>query len=401
MITLYRCIICIIFTTLAFCQTLDINTLEKLVIEQNPQLLVSAKQIQVQEGSLAQSRKLPNPVLEMESGSGADPETSGMISQTILLGGKRKHKIRLSELDLLKAHLEYEKLKQEKLTVAFQSFTNILHLQEVKSIQTDKISVAEVLLKSVSKKVEAGKLSPAEKSRAKIQHFQEQMKLREIDKSLEIAWISISSLWGDGKPRFNLAVGHFLNTPTMSSSNSLDKSPAIQLAELSVVIRRINIKSEKAEVMPDLDLDAGIKRSDIPGNTYQIGFSLPIPIFNRNQGKIKSAGFELERAELELKATKTELTSLVKNIQTELALLYSETETLKDEIIPEAQTAYTIISDGYLNGRFTYLDVVDAQKMWFQSREQYMNALKDYHANLFELDRITGNSNHTNFKEKN
>ena len=79
----------------------------------------------------------------------------------------------------------------------------------------------------------------------------------------------------------------------------------------------------------------------------------------------------------------------------------SEIAILEEDIIPEAQDAYTIITDGYLNGRFTYLDVVDSQKMWFQSREQYVNALKDYHTNFYELDNITGSTNHTNFKETN
>ena len=58
----------------------------------------------------------------------------------------------------------------------------------------------------------------------------------------------------------------------------------------------------------------------------------------------------------------------------------------------EAQAAYTTISEGYLNGRFTYLDVVDTQRMWFESREQYIGALKNYHINILELDRIMGNT---------
>jgi cobalt-zinc-cadmium efflux system outer membrane protein len=75
-----------------------------------------------------------------------------------------------------------------------------------------------------------------------------------------------------------------------------------------------------------------------------------------------------------------------------LEVLASEIDILKNDIIPEAQAAYTTISEGYLNGRFTYLDVVDAQRMWFESREQYIGALKDYHTNILELDRIMGNT---------
>ncbi len=399
--TLIRCILYTTFTTLAFCQTLDIETLERLVIEKNHQLLARAKQIDIQHGKLGQSRKLPNPVLGFESGSGADPETSGMISQTIQLGGKRKHKIKLSELDLKKAELEYEVFKRIKLTEAFNEFVVILHLQENKTLQQDRISVAEDLLNAVSKKVEAGKLSQAEKSRARIQLIQEQLKLRTIEKSLKTTWKSISSLLGNGKPLFHYAIGDLSRIEAIPTSISLDNAPDIQISKLLLEIQQTKIRSEKANALPDLDLGAGLKRSEIPDNTYQVELSIPLPIFDRNKGNIKSAVSGLEQAQLGLKAVELQLRTDISNLQSELETLISEIKILNDDIIPEAQNAYTTITEGYLNGRFTYLDVVDSQEMWFLSREQYLGALKEYHQNIFELDRLTGNTNRSNFKEKN
>ena len=75
-----------------------------------------------------------------------------------------------------------------------------------------------------------------------------------------------------------------------------------------------------------------------------------------------------------------------------MKVLTSKIVILENDIIPEAQTSYTTISEGYLNGRFTYLDVVDAQRMWFESREQYIGALKNYHINILELNCIMGNT---------
>ncbi|HDY76137.1 MAG TPA: TolC family protein [Candidatus Marinimicrobia bacterium] len=135
----------------------------------------------------------------------------------------------------------------------------------------------------------------------------------------------------------------------------------------------------------------------MPGNTYQIGLSIPLPIFNRNKGNINSAVSELEQARLELNAIEIELKTKVSNLQTELEILTSEIAILNKDIIPEAQNAYTIITEGYLTGRFNYLDVVNAQEIWFQSREQYLTALKEYHQNIFELDRLIGNTNHSTF----
>ena len=395
--TIYRYVLCTILTSLALSQQLDIERLERLVIDGNPQLAAGLKQIESKAGLLEQSRKLPNPVLEFESGSGSDPETMGMLSQTIPLGGKRKQNINLSDLKLKKAELEFDILKQTKLSEAFTAFSRILYLQKIKIFQKDRIAVSGDLLNAVTRKVEAGKLSPAEKSRARIQLYQEQLKLRSIEKSLETSWISLAAYWGDEKAAFNFAEGDLSLMPETPVNIPFDNAPKIRLFNLMIEIKIADVKSEKADAMPDLKLGAGLKT----GNTYQVGVSIPLPVFNRNQGNIKSAVSEFEQSQFELKAIESQLRARVSNLQAELKTLVSEITILKEDIIPEAQDAYTIISDGYLNGRFTYLDVVDSQKMWFQSREQYVNALKDYHTNFFELNRITGNTNHSNFKETN
>ena len=50
----------------------------------------------------------------------------------------------------------------------------------------------------------------------------------------------------------------------------------------------------------------------------------------------------------------------------------------------DIETIERLVVDGnpYLNGRFTYLDVVDAQRMCFESSEQYIDALKYYYINI-------------------
>ncbi|NHZ86922.1 MAG: TolC family protein [Planctomycetia bacterium] len=393
---IFRYLIGTIFLSLAFSQQLDITSLETLVIKGNPDLLVSKKNIDISIGQLEQSKTLPNPEIDFESGAGIDPETIGMVSQTILLGGKRKKKIALSELELNKVQLEYEALKQTILTEAFREFVVILYLQENKILQQERISVAKDLLNAVSRKVEAGKLSTAEKSRAKIQLIQEQLTLRTIDKFLKTAWNSISALWGNGGTSFNYSAGDLSSIGNIPSSFSFDNTPDILISKLSLEIKKTNVLTEKANAIPNLQLGAGLKRSDIPGNTYQVGLSIPLPIFNRNKGNINSAVSELEQARLELNAIEIELKTKVSNLQTELEILTSEIAILNKDIIPEAQNAYAIITEGYLTGRFNYLDVVNAQEIWFQSREQYLTALKEYHQNIFELDRLIGNTNHSN-----
>ena len=121
--------------------------------------------------------------------------------------------------------------------------------------------------------------------------------------------------------------------------------------------------------------------------------SIPFPIFNRNQGNIGSAKSELKKAQFELKEVEIQVQTILFRLKAELEVLVSEIDILKNDIIPEDQVAYTTISEGYLNGRFTYLDLVDTQRIWFEFREQYIGGLKNYHINILELNRILVNAN--------
>ena len=390
--SIYRYILYTIFTSLVFCQTLDIETLERLVVDGNPYLAAGLQLIEAQSGKLEQSRKYSNPEFKFESGIGFDPAISATLSQSIPLGGKRKQEIVLRNLQLKQARLEYDILKQEKLEEAYAIFMGILHLQKLQIFQNDRVLVSKDLLNAVSRKVEAGKLSPAEKSRARIQLYQEKLTLRDIETSLKSGWRLLASFWGEEHSSFTEVEGNLTEIPSIPTLKFLDTAPTIRLSKLVVEIQQANIKLEKANGVPDIELGGGVKQSDLPGNTYQFGLSIPLPIFNRNQGNIGSAKSKLKKERFELKEVEIQVQTILFRLKTELEVLASEIDILKNDIIPEAQAAYTTISEGYLNGRFTYLDVVDAQRMWFKSREQYIGALKDYHTNILELDRIMGNT---------
>ena len=353
--SIYRYILCTIFTSLVFCQTLDIETLERLVVDGNPHLAAGLQLIEAQSGKLEQSRKYSNPEIEFESGSGFDPEISAMLSQSIPLGGKRKQEIVLRNLQLKQTRLEYDILKQEKLEEAYAIFMGILHLQKLQIFQNDRVLVSKDLLNAVSRKVEAGKLSPAEKSRARIQLYQEKLTLRDIETSLKSAWRLLASFWGEEHSSFTEVEGNLTEIPSIPTLKFLDTAPTIRLSKLVVEIQQANIKLEKANGVPDIELGGGVKQSDLPGNTYQFGLSIPLPIFNRNQGNIGSAKSELKKARFELKEVEIQVQTILFRLKTELEVLASEIDILKNDIIPEAQVAYTTISEGYLNGRFTLI----------------------------------------------
>ena len=393
-----RCLIGIILLSTIFSQELSISTLEEIIIRGNSSLKSSEKGIERKSALLSQSRAFPNPEIEIETGVGNNSEKSGVLTQTIMISGKRKHNIRLHDLELSVSKLEYESKKLTILNEGFSVFAEILLLQESKILRQDRIDISEVLLEAVDKKVTAGKLSPAERSRARIQLFQEQSKLREINTSLSIAWKTISVFWENENLKFDFANGNLTELPQFSNKVNLTNSPELHKSELMIEIQKTNFKLEKANAIPNIDFGAGIK-NESQGNSYSLGLSIPLPFFNRNKGNINNARIQQSQEQLAHKTLKSELTAKVSNIHTSLQGLSIEIDLLYNEIIPEANTAFSTIKEGYLNGRFTYLDVVDIKEIWFQSRVQYLHALYEYHTQYLALNTILGNKNHNLFGE--
>ena len=292
-----RCLIGIILLSTIFSQDLSISTLEEIIIRGNSSLKSSEKGIERKSALLSQSRAFPNPEIEIETGLGNNSEKSGVLTQTIMISGKRKHNIRLHDLELSVSKLEYESKKLTILNEGFSVFAEILLLQESKILRQDRIDISEVLLEAVDKKVTAGKLSPAERSRARIQLFQEQSKLRKINTSLSIAWKTISVFWENENLKFDFANGNLTELPQFSNKVNLTNSPELHKSELMIEIQKTNFKLEKANAIPNIDFAAGIK-NEFQRNSYSLGLSIPLPFFNRNKGNINNARIQQSQEQL-------------------------------------------------------------------------------------------------------
>ena len=83
------------------------------------------------------------------------------------------------------------------------------------------------------------------------------------------------------------------------------------------------------------------------------------------------------------------VTALAQGFQ-RLSAIQTEVETLRNDILPGAQSAYAGAAKGYQLGKFGILDVLDAQRTLFQARTQYLKALADYHRGHNEIERLIG-----------
>jgi cobalt-zinc-cadmium efflux system outer membrane protein len=63
---------------------------------------------------------------------------------------------------------------------------------------------------------------------------------------------------------------------------------------------------------------------------------------------------------------------------------------LKENALPGAQSAFKAAQEGYREGKFSYLQVIDAQRTFFEIKRQYITALADYHKARANIERLIG-----------
>jgi cobalt-zinc-cadmium efflux system outer membrane protein len=119
-------------------------------------------------------------------------------------------------------------------------------------------------------------------------------------------------------------------------------------------------------------------------------FSLPLPVVNRNQGAILEAQYRLAKAEEERRAAVVRVRTALAAAYATLTTAFAEATTLREESIPGARRVFEATSEGYRQGKFSLLDVLDAQRTLFEAKGQYIEALATYHKAVAEAERLIG-----------
>jgi cobalt-zinc-cadmium efflux system outer membrane protein len=184
-------------------------------------------------------------------------------------------------------------------------------------------------------------------------------------------------------------------TPSLESlTRRLDESPAIKRAKLEIEQRSAFAELEKAKRVPDLTVSMGAKRNEELGiNQAILGLSIPIPVFDRNQGNLQEALSRTEKARDELRALQIQQSTLLATAYERYRATQEEIDTIRTDILPGARSAYDAAVKGFEYGKFSFLDVLDAQRTFFQARSQYLAALLRGHQAMAEIERLIGDSN--------
>lgn len=368
-----------------------------LALKANPDIAVAIREREAIVGTKVQAATRPNPFVStsIQDTRSATRQIYLQLNQEIELGNKRNARIEAADAFYNKADAELATKQAEIHANVVAAFYEVLVAQERVALAKSSVGVAESALDVASKRVRAGKSSPVEQTKSSIAAASAKIELVQATTQLNNSRKRLSALWGDNAPSFELATGEVRSIPDVSSLSELqalvDDSPSIRLAKLEINTREAVTKIERSKAVPNITLSAGVVNNQEVGlNQALLGLSIPIPVFDRNQGNVQEAVSRKFKAEDELVAIKNKIqTNLVTQYE-RLSAARQATLSLQNDILPNAQSAFDAANRGFSLGKFNFLDVLDAQRTLYQAKSQYINALLEAHQSIAEIERILG-----------
>jgi outer membrane protein, heavy metal efflux system len=378
---------------------LRLGDLERMALEGNPTFAQAEAAIRAAEGRRVQAGLLPNPIVGYSGGElafrafGEKSEHFGFIEQTIPLGGKLGKSRRIYAQEKIQSEQEAAAQKQRILNGVRMLFYRALGAQELVEVRAQLAKLANEAAKITGELYNVGQADRPDVSQIKIEAQRAELDMVMAENERDQVWQELAAVIGNPFLKPAPLIGELeKDLPMLDQVTLLNRlladSPEIKGAQAGVDRAKAAVTRAKAEVAPDLFLQGGMGYStelletqnptilgQKTGPEMQISVGLRIPLWNRNQGGIATAGAELDIAEREVRRVELLLRArFASSFRTYLNALRVVTR-YKKQIVPEAQSAYETYLKNFRAMAAAYPQVLIAERTFFQVRAEYVEAL--------------------------
>jgi cobalt-zinc-cadmium efflux system outer membrane protein len=381
--------------------SIDLPTAIRLALDQ-PAVRAAAHEVLASEATVDQAGSLPNPELAyLREGQQAGTRTTTVqINQPIELGGKRQARVALAQGAVGLAKSEQMVLRQQVRSDVIASYYEVLVAQQRQELARALSELARKSVDVASKRVAAGKISPIDETKARLAAVDAATELNQATAQLAVAKTKLGALIGRAADSVIL-VGPPDQLPQVRPLDTLlaqaRDATSVQRARSQLAAQEAQTSVERAARVPDLTLSVGSQRDDQVGRRQAVvGISVPLPLFNRNEGNLRAALRRTDKAREELAAARVSASSELATAYTRYEVARNEVALLRQDVIPNARSAYELTLKGFEYGKFPFLEVLDAQRTWFQAQSRQWNSMLEAYRAYADIERIAGTAEQDN-----
>ena len=340
----------------------------------SPAVIAARARVEAAEARIRQAGFRSNPELSVEVenflGSGElsgfqGTETTVAVNQRLDLGGRRRSRVGAARAELLAEQLRLAIARADLAQAVRQQFATAATARERLRIATESEERARKLARIAGILVEEGREPPLRAIRARSAAAQAAAALEAARAEERAARGTLASLFGVSTPP-DAVIGALLDLQprTINPEQSLE----VRLAEAERLVAEAEVAQQRAAGRLDPAVGIGVRHVRETGDVGLVaGLSMPLAVFDRNQGNIAAARAGVRAAEANLASASASARVRAANAITSVEAAAARVEALEGAAIPEATEALRLAQLAYREGRATLLELLDAQ-------EDYRNA---------------------------
>jgi len=227
----------------------------------------------------------------------------------------------------------------------------------------------------------AGDAIPAEVSQAEVELGRARLELEQATSRRAQAIEDLGTVIGNPTLQVESLEGSLegsLALPTLESlATRLEQSPFIGAVEADIAVQQARIDLADTQRIPDVSLDLSYRRVGDVENTVDVGVRVPIPLFNRYQGRIREARADFVAAEARARSVRNELTLELQTSYRTLARAIAAAQLLREEILSRAESVLRSTETRYASGDISLAELLPIRRDWTRARLDYLEDLND------------------------
>lgn len=386
--------------------TLTLDTATEILLVANPTLLRTRENIAIARADVLTARTLPNPDLEVNSESyplftshpGSFVNNQELVvraSQPIETAGKRGKRTRVAQQDVAVAEAGLQDtVRQLKLELRQRYYAVVLAKAE-SNLALDILKQFDEIIRLNQARFDQGEVSGLDLARVQTERLRFFNDATAANLQLKNAKTALLELLGTPNMKTEFDVSEDLQFRPLPADfenlaeNALATRPDLVAERERLERERRQITLEKANGIPNVTPFFGYKR-DFGVNTTAVGFSIPLPLFNRNKGGVARANaqetqqrYQVQRVELEVRR---EIQQALQSVETQ----EERVKALESGYLDSAKKARDIAQSSYRLGALDLVAFLDAERAYRETLRTYYEALFDHQVALFQLSAATG-----------
>jgi cobalt-zinc-cadmium efflux system outer membrane protein len=380
-----------------------LEQVQKIAADSNPTLRQAEAEIRATKARQHQAGLYPNPTVgytgdEIRGGSVGGGKQGFFLQQAVVTGGKLALSREVFGKEVKLAEIEAEEQKIRVQSAVKMAFLRVLAAQELLEARHEMAKIAQDAAESQRRLMNTGQADESEVLEAEVEAQRVRMAARMQENTLREEWRSLAAVIG--QPELPLAtVAGNLETdwPELNEDQAVEtiakESPAVRIADAAESRAQSVLARAKREPVPDVLIRGGLEYNNetlgsVPWAKGWEGIAelaVQIPLFNRNQGNSAAARADIDRAGLE----KTRIALTLRERAASAVDQYANARLMaveyRDEMLPRAKRAYSLMVNKYGQMLASYPRVLDTQRKLYELQIEYISALESVWTNGIAL----------------